>query len=168
VAAIWTDEGAARWLLDLLGLLPAMNAGVRDLGRRRFDLAVDPNDVESDGAEWWDRYATAHQGPTGDGGYYRSHLLSYALAIVKGKADEETTRRLAEYCLLFFDVADRAECCELLAEQLVGTCDPRPAGSLGRLWARSVMEAAWRLWVPREARSRQLHGEGPWPHHWDD
>ena len=167
MAAIWTDEGAGRWLLDLLGLLPAMNAGVRDLGRRRLDRALDPNDVEREGAEWWDRYARAHQGPTGDGSYYRSHLLTYALAIVKGKADEETTRRLAEYCLLFFDVADRTECCELLEEQLVRTFDPQPPGSLGRLWARSVVEAAWRLWVPRESRNRERSGEGPWPQQGD-
>jgi hypothetical protein len=82
---------------------------------------------------------------------------------VDGEADDEDVRHLAEYCMLFFDVADRPECCELLEEVLTTTFTPRPAGSLGRRWAQSVVEVAWRLWVPREARNCIRQGLGAWP-----
>lgn len=163
MAAIWTDDVAARWLLDLLALLPAMTAEAQGLAERRVDPNLDAAEVEERGAEWWDRYAKLHQGPDGEGRYYRAHLFPYALRIINGTADEEDTRHLAEYCLLFFDVADQPECCELLEEVVVSTFDPQPEGSLGRRWAQSVVEAAWRLWVPRQARMRLREGLAAWP-----
>jgi hypothetical protein len=163
LAAIWTDDVAARWLLDLLALLPAMTAGVDGLAARRVDPNLDPAEVEESGAQWWDMYAKAHEGPLGEGGYYRAHLLPYALRIVNGTAREEDTRHLAEYCLLFFDVAHRPECCKLLEEAVVTTFPPKPEGSAGQRWAQSVVEAAWRLWVPRQARNRLREGLAAWP-----
>jgi len=51
----------------------------------------------------------------------------------------------------------------LLEEVLVTTFDPRPPGSCGRRWAESVVDVAWRLWVPRQARNRIREGLAAWP-----
>jgi hypothetical protein len=168
VAAISTDDRDVRWLLDLLAMLPPMNAETNEefFGEREVDHALDGQEVEQRGAEWWKRYAKVHSeafGHNGQGRYYRTHLLKYAFPIVKGKADDEDVRHLAEYCMTFFDVADRPECCELLEEAVVSSFTPQPSGSCGRRWAESVVDVAWRLWVPRQAGNRVREGLAAWP-----
>jgi hypothetical protein len=166
MAAISTDEADVRWLLDLLALLPAMTLGASGLPERRVDPNLDDAEVVKDGADWWEKYAKVHVKPyrqIGKGLYYRSSLFPYALRIVNGEAEQEHVRRLAEYCLLFFDVADRPECCELLEKVVVTSFAPQPPGSCGRRWAESVVDVAWRLWVPRQARNRIREGLAAWP-----
>ena len=161
------DDRDVRHLLDLLAMLPPMNAGTSEefFGQREVDPRLDRAEVEQRGAEWWKTYAKVHaepQGHSGEGRYYRTHLLKYAFPILKGEADAEDVRHLAEYCLMFFEVADRPECCELL-DVVTTTFHPEPAGSCGRRWAQSVIDVAWRLWVPRQASNSILEGRGAWP-----
>jgi hypothetical protein len=160
------DDPDVRWLLDLLALLPAMTLGAMRLPQRRVDPNLDATEVEERGAEWWERYAKVHVEPYGripEGTYYRGHLFPWALKIVRGEADLEDVRRLAEYCLLFFDVADRPECYELLEEVVVNSFTPQPSGSCGRRWAQSVIDVAWRLWVRGAARDRFGEDLAAWP-----
>jgi hypothetical protein len=162
VAAISTDEADVRRLLDLLALLPAMDAETGGVaGVRRLHPNLDPDQVEKEGAEWWDRFAQLHHPDEMDGHYCRVHLLPYALRMLEGKATEQDVWNLAQYSLLFFDVADRAECCEHL--DVVVAHIPVPAGGAGRRWAESVAEVAWRLYVPRQARYRVHEGLAAWP-----
>lgn len=166
MAAISTDDADVRWLLDLLALLPAMTLGARSLPEREVDPNLDAVEVDERGAEWWERYAKVHVEPYGlipQGTYYRGSLFPWALRIVQGEAGEEQVRRLAEYCLLFFDVADRPECCELLEEVVVDRFTPQPRGSCGRRWAASVVDVAWRLWVRGAAQNRFREDLAAWP-----
>jgi hypothetical protein len=156
----------AIWLTDLLAMLPPMTAGTLEgtVAERKVDPALDSDEVEKDGAEWWEGYAKVHaqEGRHPEGRYYRSSLWSFAQRVVDGVAVEEDVRRLAEYCLLFFDVADRPGCWEQL-DVVASSYVPHPPGTAGRRWAESVMEVAWRLYARRQSRRRVGDGLAAWP-----
>lgn len=54
--------------------------------------------------------------------------------------------RLATYCLMFFDVEEHQELCELM-DRVAPDLTPSEPGAVGRRWLRSVNEVAWRLFV---------------------
>jgi hypothetical protein len=134
-----------RFLLDLLAMLPAMT-GDRATARHI----------------WWQTYASVHA-KQWDGGYYAKSLAPFAGRLLRGEGDDEDVRRLAEYCLMFFDVADRPECCQEL-DVVLGNFSPgTDPGVIGRRWAMSVCDVAWRLYAPRESRLLVRDGRGAWP-----
>lgn len=128
------NDPDVRLLLDLIDLL---------------DVSLLVNYEDGDTSSLWDAYARAHHG-VWNGHYYVSSLIPFYRRLSQGEGDQEDVRRLAEYCLTFFSVADNPELCGIL-EGGVGDIPPNPAGTAGRRWAQSICEVAWRLYVPREA-----------------
>jgi hypothetical protein len=70
-----SDERDVRWPLDLLAMLPPMNAETNEefFGQREVDPALNGQEVEQRGAAWWTKYAKVHAeayGHSGHGRYY--------------------------------------------------------------------------------------------------
>ena len=121
-----------------------------------------PVDVEAPGGPpidpvgFWVKYSDAH--PQKYGGYIGMKLAAHLAAVQRGDAGWEAVRDLCGYCLMFFDVADEVQCVTLLDTVVGGRSSAVRPGSLGRRWADSVCQVAWRLFVaiqielPRELR----------------
>lgn len=133
-----------RHLLELLSLLPWPV-----LVPRRSPA---PTPVHQRMSDFWREYAK--QPPKqANAGYYVSNLSVWpALMTEPGHGTDEDVRRLAEYCLMFFelDPQENAARLELLDTNLDG------AEITARRWVADVCATAWRLYAPREAR-RHLH-----------
>jgi hypothetical protein len=106
--------------------------------------------VHQSAADFWQEYA--EQIPKRwDGDYYVEKLSIWPQAMVEpGHGADEDVRRLAEYCLMFFDqnVQDSPGRVGLLDKYLSGS------GTTARRWLADVVATAWRLYAPREARSQ--------------
>lgn len=102
--------------------------------------------------EFFQPYGAA-LGPNFDTRYLREKLTVVNKKLASSHLDSDDVLYVASYCLMFFDVADNPEACEVLA------CISGIHGlgrAAGARWANSVSEAAWRLFVPLEAGNKRV------------
>ncbi len=111
---------------------------------------------------WWDRYAYLHHqmkfggaGHSWSGDYLSGSIEAYEQIVSGGRTEPPTldqVRKLAEYCLLFFDVADDQALCEHLSRWVA----PSRSVPAGRRWAQQVCENAFWLWAQGEGNVRPV------------
>src|SRR5690348_8020530 len=97
-------------------------------------------------SDFWTDYAEAHPGDW-DGHYITEKLMHWPAKVREPNASWYDVLRLSAYCLAFFDVGDHRPAHEILdriSGPYLGSIAP---GAVGRRWAASVSEVAWRLYV---------------------